>query len=66
MKRLRVIFPTILSLMLVTLFWPMMAQAQGNSPNLSIYNNLSKSGGPAWGIGQYQSQSENHQSRANS
>jgi uncharacterized repeat protein (TIGR01451 family) len=36
MKRLRVIFPTILSLMLVTLFWPMMAQAQGNSPNLSI------------------------------
>jgi uncharacterized repeat protein (TIGR01451 family) len=36
MKRLRVIFPTILSLMLVTLFWPMMAQAQGNSPNLSL------------------------------
>ena len=36
MKRFRVIFPTILSLMLVTLFWPMMAQAQGNSPNLSI------------------------------
>lgn len=36
MKRLKVIFPTIFSLMLVTLFWPMMAQAQGNSPNLSI------------------------------
>lgn len=36
MKRLRVIFPTILSLMLVTLFLPTFAQAQGNSPNLSI------------------------------
>ena len=36
MKRLRVVFPTILSLMLVTLFLPTLAQAQGNSPNLSI------------------------------
>jgi uncharacterized repeat protein (TIGR01451 family) len=36
MKHFKVIFPTILSLMLVTLFLPTLAQAQGNSSNLSV------------------------------
>jgi uncharacterized repeat protein (TIGR01451 family) len=36
MKRLWISFPTILSLLLVTLFWPLSALAQGSSPNLSL------------------------------
>ena len=36
MKRSLITFSTILSLMLVTLFWPSLVQAQGDSPNLSI------------------------------
>jgi uncharacterized repeat protein (TIGR01451 family) len=36
MKRLVITFSTILSLMLISLFWPTLVQAEGSSPNLSI------------------------------
>ena len=36
MKRSLFTFSTVLSLMMITLFWPTVAQAQGDSPNLSI------------------------------